>query len=30
MTRYVEKYKIQNEAKAQITIYTYNIQYTRH
>lgn len=28
MTRYVQKYKIQNEAKAKITIYTYNIQYT--
>ena len=30
MKRYVQKYKIQNEAKAQITRYTYNIQYTRH
>lgn len=30
MKRYIQKYKIQNEAKAQITRYTYNIQYTRH
>ena len=26
MKRYIRKYKIQNEAKAQITRYTYNIQ----
>ena len=26
MKRYIQKYKIQNEAKAQITRYTYNIQ----